>query len=183
MNITVKRLSPELKKDFLYFFDEVAFTDNEKWSRCYCQCYLEAAGEEWIQRSGETNRNAAIQRIDNGTMSGFIAFEENDPVGWCHVGLKKNIKAYSGEPDGDTAVIVCFIISPNHRRKGIATTLLNHILHTFKTEGVQYIEAYPSKNLEKVNINYHGFFNMYQNAGFDIVNEEDDCYVVRKQLL
>jgi ribosomal protein S18 acetylase RimI-like enzyme len=183
MSITVKRLKPELKEDFLHFFDEIAFIDNKKWSPCYCQCYLETPGEEWLQRSAETNRNSAIQRIENETMSGFIAFEENNPVGWCHAGLKKNIKAFSDEPDGDTAVIVCFIIAPNHRRKGIATILLNYILDTFKAEGVQYIDAYPSKNIEKTDINYHGFLQMYKNAEFKILNEEDDCYLVRKQLI
>ncbi|MDF2841301.1 MAG: hypothetical protein K0Q99_2073 [Clostridia bacterium] len=182
MNITVKRLKPELKDDFLYFFDEVAFTDNEKWSACYCQCYLETPGDEWLQRTAEMNRNAAIQRIENETMSGFIAFEDNHPVGWCHAGLKKNIKAFSDEPDGDTAIIVCFIISPKHRRKGIATTLLNYILDTFKEEGVQCIEAYPSKNLEKTDINYHGFLSMYQNVGFEMIHEEENCYLVRKKL-
>ncbi|OGO77981.1 MAG: hypothetical protein A2Y23_12045 [Clostridiales bacterium GWB2_37_7] len=183
MDITVKRLSVELKNDFLYFFDEVAFTDNERWSACYCQCYLETPGDEWLQRSAETNRNAAIQRIENGAMNGFIAFDENNPVGWCHAGLKKKIKAFCDEPDGDAAVIVCFIISPKHRRKGIATILLDYVIQTFKAEGVPYIEAYPSKDIEKQDINYHGFFKMYQNAGFEIFNEEDDGYAVRKQLL
>ena len=182
MNITVRRLSPELKNDFLYFFDEVAFSDNKKWAACYCQCYHETPGDEWLQRSAETNRNAAIQRIENGTMSGFIAFKENSPVGWCHAGLKKNIKAFADEPDGETAIIVCFIISPEHRRKGIATILLNYVLDTFKSEGVRSIEAYPSKDSEKTNVNYHGFLKMYQNAQFDIINEENDCYLVRKEL-
>lgn len=182
MNITIKKLSTEIKEDFLYFFDEVAFSDNEKWSRCYCQCYLEDAGEQWILRSGETNRNAAIQRIEAGTMSGFIAFEEDQPVGWCHAGLKKNIKAFAEEPDGNTAVIICFIIAPAHRRKGISKLLLNHILEAFKADGIQTIEAYPAKDSERSDHNYHGFFKMYQNAGFDIIKEEDDCYIVRKQL-
>lgn len=182
MNITVKRLKPELKEDFLYFFDKVAFTDNKKWSACYCQCYLETPGDEWIQRSAETNRNAAIQRIENETMNGFIAFDGSSPVGWCHAGLKRNIKAFCDEPDGDAAVIVCFIIAPGHRRKGIATTLLNYIIEAFKADGVRYIDVYPSKDLERADINYHGFLKMYQNAGFDIIEEEDDGYLVRKQL-
>jgi ribosomal protein S18 acetylase RimI-like enzyme len=116
-------------------------------------------------------------------MSGFIAFEGNFPVGWCHAGLKKNIKAFGDEPDGDSAVIVCFIVSPNHRRKGIATTLLNYVIETFKSERVKYIDVYPSKNSEKTDVNYHGFLKMYQKVGFDIINEEDNCYLVRKQLL
>lgn len=183
MNISVKRLKPELKDDFLYFFDNVAFTDNEKWSACYCQCYLETPGEEWLQRTAEVNRNAAIRRIENQTMSGFIAFDGNNPVGWCHTGLKKNIKAFCEEPDGDAAIIVCFIVAPEYRRKGVATALLNYVIDTYRLEGVKYIDVYPSKDLERTDINYHGFFKMYQNAGFEVVEEEEDGYLARKQLL
>ena len=36
MEIKIKSLEPELIDDFLYFFDNVAFTDNPDWSVCYC---------------------------------------------------------------------------------------------------------------------------------------------------
>ena len=35
--IVIKRLSPNLLDDFLYFFDDIAFRDNPEWSHCYCR--------------------------------------------------------------------------------------------------------------------------------------------------
>ena len=36
MNITIKRLTPELNKDYLDFFDNRAFTDDNPNGPCYC---------------------------------------------------------------------------------------------------------------------------------------------------
>jgi hypothetical protein len=36
MDIEIKKLSPALLQDYLSFFDQVAFTDNEEWAGSYC---------------------------------------------------------------------------------------------------------------------------------------------------
>lgn len=36
MNIEIHKLTPERLNDFLYFFENVAHTDNKEWDRCYC---------------------------------------------------------------------------------------------------------------------------------------------------
>ena len=48
MNIAIKALSLDLIDDFLYFFDEIAFTDNPEWSGCYCVFYHHNGDEEGL---------------------------------------------------------------------------------------------------------------------------------------
>ncbi len=36
-SLTIRRLTPELKEDFLQYFEGAAFADNPKWKSCYCQ--------------------------------------------------------------------------------------------------------------------------------------------------
>ena len=39
MSVIIKSLGPELTDDFLYFFDNLAFSDNPEWAGCYCHFY------------------------------------------------------------------------------------------------------------------------------------------------
>lgn len=36
-SLTIRRLAPELKEDFLRYFEGAAFVDNPKWKSCDCQ--------------------------------------------------------------------------------------------------------------------------------------------------
>ena len=36
MDICIKKLTPEMAEDFLYYFDNDAFSDHEEWAACYC---------------------------------------------------------------------------------------------------------------------------------------------------
>ena len=36
MNIEIKKLTADLLDDWLYFFDNTAFSDNDNWAGCYC---------------------------------------------------------------------------------------------------------------------------------------------------
>jgi hypothetical protein len=38
-DIIIKKLSPELVDDYLYFFDNIGFSDHKEWSWCYCTFY------------------------------------------------------------------------------------------------------------------------------------------------
>jgi GNAT superfamily N-acetyltransferase len=183
LGIDVKKLGTGTKKDFLYFFDEVGFADNKDWSGCYCQFYLEDfTDEEWEKRTPEGNREAAIRRIEDGEMKGFIAYQEGKPVGWCHANLKKEISAYREGAGSLDAIIACFVIAPGHRRQGIATMLLEDVVTQFREAGYESIEAHPVKGTDRTDFNYHGFLPMYERAGFRIVGESERYYTVRLDL-
>ena len=71
----VKPLSPDRLPDFMAFFEGEAFSDNPKWSSCYCQCFYEDHSKVlWADRTAGENRVCASRRINTGEMQGLLAY-------------------------------------------------------------------------------------------------------------
>ncbi len=74
--ITVERLSPATRGDYLAFFDHErgpAFADNPEWARCYCQFYRTPRALDWQAFTASDNRVAATAAIDCGEAEGYLA--------------------------------------------------------------------------------------------------------------
>ncbi len=189
MEIIVRPLSPKLIKDFLNFFDNVAFTDNPDWSGCYCQFYHFPGNiKEWGETTKEQNRSASEKLILEEKMKGFLAYVHNQTVGWCNVNSKEiysNIP-YEDESEEDTkdkiASLVCFVISPIYRKKGIARTLLQKAIINLRENGFKWLESYPRKGKLSDAHSYHGPFSLYSSEGFFVVNETENSMIMRKSL-
>lgn len=130
------------------------------------------------------NRSAVKKLIQEGSMKGFLAYEQGKVVGWCNANDKSSYsalseKVYSGSK---TCAIVCFVIHPDFRRKGIAQKLLERVIQAYGKNACSWIEAYPGKDKNSCERNYHGHLSMYEKFDFIIEEEFDDYYVVRKQL-
>jgi ribosomal protein S18 acetylase RimI-like enzyme len=77
--ITVERLSPTTRGDYLAFFDHEhgpAFADNPEWARCYCQFYRTPRALDWQAFTASENRIAAAAAIDCGEAEGYLAKAE-----------------------------------------------------------------------------------------------------------
>ena len=149
MKITIRPISKEIIDDFLHFFDKRAFTDNKDWSGCYCYFYhFDRSYEEWEQRTGESNRVSAEELIQEGRMKGYLAYLNGEPIGWCNVNDKMNYSRLTSNKelwDGTVekiCSIVCFIIAPEYRKKGVASQILNTIINDYTKKGYEYVEAY-----------------------------------------
>jgi hypothetical protein len=122
--IEIRSLCPELKHDFLRFFDGTAFSDNPNWSSCYCQCFYENhAFVKWYERTGTQNRGLACERIENQSMQGYLAYIDGTPVGWCNAAPRNLLHALDDEPVSDAqdvGTILCFLVEPSHRGRGVA---------------------------------------------------------------
>ena len=173
MEFVIRRLGKDTKDDFLRFFDKDAFSDNPEWDGCYCQFYLdEREGLEW-NGTAEGNRTNAERRILEGSMKGLLAYHEGKPVGWCHVNFKKDVAVYRNGAGDRDAIILCYVIAPHMRRKGLATLLLDEAVAMMKEAGATSIEAYPMKNPKVKEHSYHGFLEMYLAKGFKVTGEDE----------
>ncbi len=187
MNIRIEPLTGALIPEYLRFFDTIGFTDNPDWSACYCTFYHQKGGvEAWSRTTKEGNRAAAIDLIKKGELRGFLAFEADTPAGFCNVNLKtafsfdKNRQEVCGNADGETVSIVCFIIAPDKRRKGIGSRLLDAAIAHHRDGGIRRFEAYPARNASGDASNYHGPLSLYLSHGFSIVRECEDYTVVAR---
>ncbi|NVM44415.1 MAG: GNAT family N-acetyltransferase [Candidatus Lokiarchaeota archaeon] len=189
MELIIKELTPDLLEDFLNFFDNIAFSDNPEWGGCYCHFYHFAGNmEQWGKCTKEHNRNATVNLIKDKVMTGFLAFMNNEPVGWCNVNSKEVYKKTPTdiEPEdnlkGNIASVVCFLIAPAYRKKGVARKLLNHAIEILKEKDIAWIEAYPRKGDLSDAHSYHGPVSLFSSEGFTIIREDEYFFLMRKSL-
>jgi ribosomal protein S18 acetylase RimI-like enzyme len=201
--ITVRPLIPSLAGDFLGFFDHVrgpAFADNPDWATCYCQFYHTPKALDWAARGGDDNRVAMAGRIATAEMEGFLAYAGatgdagGAVVGWLNAQQRNKLPhcfdrmrlapTPLGLPDFKVALIVCFVIHPQWRRRGVARALLDAACESLARRGIESVAAYPFKagDSEAAADHYHGPLPLFIEAGFGIVREEPAMTVVRKTL-
>lgn len=183
----VTSLSPDRLADFLAFFDGEAFSDNPAWSSCYCQCYYEDHTKvAWSARTSAENRNCAIQRCASRDMRGHLAYLEGKVVGWCNAAPRHLLHSLDAEslPESERiGCILCFLVSPSARGRGIAKSLLLAACEGLRAQGLLFAEANPRPNATSSTDNHFGPLVMYLSAGFSVHRTDRDGSVwVRKRL-
>ena len=190
--LTIKRLTPELNKDYLDFFDNRAFTDNNPNGPCYCTSPNQ--DEETIKKMvaefqtfgvKETLRRYAAEMLDNNEIQGYLAYDGDLVVGWCNAA---DIESYAGfVPDfarkntcGKTMSIVCFEIAPEYRGKGIASAFIEQVCSDAGLNGYAAVEGYAMISGERNEYEYQGPVGLYQKAGFVEVMRENGQVIMRK---
>jgi GNAT superfamily N-acetyltransferase len=181
--VMIKELTPSLRDDFLFFFDHVAFADNPDWSDCYCSAY------HFANDKGKTeSRRQASRLVEEDKMHGFLAYDKGKPVGWCNAASRYSYPGVQwlmspGPNKGERiGAIVCFVIASTHRKKGVASHLLNAACKKFSEKGLEYAEAYPVKSPPSDAYNFPGPLSMYLKNGFTTYRDADWYMVVRKRL-
>ena len=185
--IEIRALAPELLGDFLKFFDGTAFSDNPKWASCYCQCYYEDHSViKWSERTAQQNRALACERIQGCLVQGYLAYSDGSPVGWCNAAPRRLLRALDAEPTPDAervGAIVCFLVQPSHRGRGIARQLLEAACHGLRRQGLQIAEANPRTSASTAAENHFGPLSLYLSAGFVVHREDNDGSVFVRRAL
>jgi ribosomal protein S18 acetylase RimI-like enzyme len=193
----VRPLRPEDAGAFMDFFDHergAAFSDNPAWAKCYCRYYHVPKALSWPSFSAQSNHDAMAARIDVGEMEGFIAYEGASAVGWLNAQARHKLPhcfARFGiappplpcEPF-EAAAIICFVIAPSRRRRGIARLLLGAALESFAARGFKLVDAFPFKSGDSqlAADHYHGPLPLLLGAGFNVIGRHKNLTVVRKPL-
>jgi len=196
-NVVVERLSPATRDDYLAFFDHErgpAFSDNPEWARCYCQFYRIPRALDWKTFTGDQNRIAASASIACGEAEGYLAKAGGETVGWLHAAPRHKLphafeRLRVDPPDIDVpareaAIIVCFVIAPAWRRRGVATALLDAALADLAARGIAIVDAFPFKAGDSASAtdHYHGPESLFASRGFLPVGGNDDVTIVRRRL-
>ena len=195
--IEVHRLTPARRDDYLAFFDHErgpAFADNPEWAKCYCHYYHVAPAIQLSAFDGPANRRAMTARIDVGEMEGYLAYADGAVVGWVNAQPYLKLPHACARlavappeldvPPAEAAAIVCFVIGPAWRRRGVARALLAGALASFAARGIRVVDAFPWKagDSTKVADHYHGPASLFAAAGFVPIRNDKDVTVVRKRL-
>ena len=198
MDWRIERLTPARVEDYLAFFDHErgpAFADNPEWATCYCHYYQVPTALPWKEFDGNMNRVAMRARIDTGEMEGFLAYDGAEVAGWMNAQPYQKLAFACARmrmpepplpvPRHEAAAIVCFVVAPDHRRRGVARALLAAGLANFAQRGIKLVDAFPwnvEAGDDKPTDFYHGSLAMFTAAGFEKLKTHENVTVVRKLL-
>jgi GNAT superfamily N-acetyltransferase len=193
VEITVRELKPELVSDYLSLFDK-AFSDFPDWAGCYCGFY-ESEEKDWDPgpEAGPEHRRWKSDQISSGKARGLLAYIDRRPVGWCNAQPRArfaNMRSYKvavTDPKEPVGSIMCFLVSPDHRGKGVGTALLKGACDMFRRDGLNVAEAYPRTSPRGDGVpwaeeNYKGSLSMYLKNGFEIHRQLERFAIVRKRV-
>lgn len=206
----IKRLTPDLQEDYFDFFDNRAFSDGSPFYPCYCNAFnmsQKRIQDELYTRAAEYGggqeswkkvlRESAMRMVALGEIQGYLVYDNGIAIGWCNANDRLNYYRV-GEFDlsnvpqdeicdycrkkGEIKSVVCFEISPEYRRKGIATLLLDRICKDAESDGYTYVEAYPMISESVPGLAFTGPKRLYEETGFEIAAQKGNLLVMRKKL-
>ncbi len=196
VKVEIRDLTPALLDDYLRFFDKDAFTDFPYWAGCYCGFY-DTPGDDWDStlKAGPAHRAARADLIRSGKAHGLLAIADGKVVGWCNAQARAsfaNLRRYAvvvDEPLEPVGSIMCFLVAPGARGRGVGTALLSAACDRFRRDRLRVAEGYPTTNPVKrdwetpwAEENYKGSLKMYLKAGFKVHRQLERFAIVRKQL-
>lgn len=189
-------ITPDQVDDYFVLFDN-AFDDNPDWAGCYCAFYDDPRpDEDWDPANediGLANRAFRRDCIMSGRAYGLLAYD-NGPIGWVNAAPRdsyRNLRLFAeavGNDDPPVGSIMCFVIHPEQRNRGVATALLESVDEYLRDLGMEIVEAYPRKapsdraNFPWTAAYYKGTPSMYQNAGFKRYREFEYFISMRKEI-
>jgi len=198
MNIVIKPLTPELAADYFDFFENRAFTDDSPY-RCYCQIFQMSKAEskaasDYATTSGldggQIARTIAQQQIESGILKGYLAYVDGVSIGWCNANDRANYPAkqhyavpFHAPADKQEKAVVCFLISPEYRGRGVASALLQQVINDAKAENYTAVVAFPVKRNERFEWDTQGPIQLYDKTGFVKMEEQDGHMVMKKDFI
>jgi GNAT superfamily N-acetyltransferase len=146
---------------------------------CWCQYYRWPSSEFSALGAGG-GRRALERQVSEGPPPGLLAYVDGQPVGWVGIGpraeMGRLVRSRTIPLIDDVPVwsILCFLVRPGFRRRGVTKALLQGVLAHARAAGAPGLEAYPidaAGDRLDVTLSYVGFTSTFEAAGFRRVVE------------
>ena len=163
------------------FADIAAILNPNNSSAPLCWCLsIRVPNSEYSALAGEERPARLREYCEHEPSPGVIAYVDGTPVGWCSFGPRSGMHRLTHSrtipviDDVPVWSVICFIVRPPHRGKGLSGRLLDAAIDYARGQGVPALEAYPIESeAGKVGSGsaYVGTTNLFASAGFDRVAE------------
>jgi GNAT superfamily N-acetyltransferase len=185
--ILIKKLTPDLIVDYIAFHERLDFHHAPEWRGCYCHFYHTKENIfPWTKDVIEKHRLDVIRSIEDRVMTGFLAYDDTQVIGWLNANDLSTYHRINHEftklsKGKKIALSICFIVDPVYRNKGIARLLLDHAIKYYQSQGYDGMLALPSTKSVTSERHYHGSMNMYIERGYTEIESRDDVAVMYRQ--
>jgi ribosomal protein S18 acetylase RimI-like enzyme len=78
--------------------------------------------------------------------------------------------------------VLCFVIDPALRGRGIARSLLDGALHDMAARGIAAVDAFPSRVATDAATHFRGPEQLFAAAGFTTIGETERVRLMRREL-
>ena len=137
---------------------------------CWCMAYRDSRVPN--EERGQYMRDECAQEPGPGV----IAFVDGVAAGWCSVAPRSTYRRLMHSrtipfvDDRDAWSIVCFVVRPAFRRRGLMHELLEGAVAHAAAQGAEVVEGYPIlvEGADKVDLisGYVGTARLFESAGF-----------------
>jgi GNAT superfamily N-acetyltransferase len=122
----------------------------------------------------QEKRDVMRRLIEDNVPVGVLAFDGDEPVGWCSVAPRATYARLASSrtmpvADEQAWTILCVFVRRDHRGRGLTKALVAGALQYAKAGGATVVEAYPwdTAGLSPVGPAAHwGHSAVYAHAGF-----------------
>jgi GNAT superfamily N-acetyltransferase len=182
ISLKIRAVGPGNFADFARLFEA-------KGGPSYCWCLAwrkkpETSLEGPLQPRNATRKAAMQDVVDAGVPIGLLAYDGEEPVGWCSVGPRDSFLNLGGPETGTTVVwsLVCFYVPRARRGQGIARLLLRAAIDAARAAGAMVLEAYPV-DPDSPSYRFMGFVPFFVEAGFaEVARAGSRRHVMRLEL-
>ena len=163
-------------------FEDFADVINRTRRANHCWCLSHRLRVSDIEALGGGSREQAMRRLcERDHPPGVVTYRDGEPVGWCNIGPRAEITRLTSSrlirPVDDLPVwsIVCVVVRPGHRRRGVTGPLLAGAVAYVASHGAPAVEAYPVDPSGRMDstMAFVGTKPMFQRAGFRVVGRTD----------
>lgn len=188
--LDIQPLIPSRWRDFVVLFSRPGLSVARG---CYCMCYRRSGRYERPpgMTYSEANKRALKALVDRGVVPGLLGYANGRPVGWVSLGPRedyaklKRSQVMKAVDDKPVWSIICFVVDPAARHRGVAEAMLRGAVAWAGKHGVTLLEAYPCDKPGKASDDsmWFGAKSMFDRAGFiEVARRKPMRPVVRKKL-
>ncbi|GIK61111.1 MAG: GNAT family N-acetyltransferase [Ignavibacteriota bacterium] len=173
-------------KDF-----ENLFGEKGACAGCWCM-YWRMRRKDYDLQRGSGTKKIMKNLVNNGTVPGIIAYDNNKPVGWCSVAPREdfpvleNSRVLKRIDEKPVWSIVCFFIQKEFRKKGLSLELLNAAITFVKMNKGKIIEGYPvePKSGKTADVfAWTGLASAFRKAGFKELERRSETRPIMRYII
>ena len=181
--LSFKPLTPKTWTDLQVLFGEKGASGG-----CWCM-YWRLTNKDYECNKGASNKRKLLNLVEQEQPLGILAFDDDDPVGWCAVSPRDNFIRLENSrllkriDDQPVWSIPCLFVNKKCRRKGVSVSLIQEAAAYAFAKGARILEAYPiipKKDKVPPIFAWIGFVHAFEKAGFQKVAQPSETRLIMR---
>jgi len=184
--LTILPATPARWPDF-----EALLGERGGYGGCWCMLWR-LQRKDFEAQSGDGNRAAMKALFDAGAEPGLIAYDGDQPVGWCSVAPRaafprlERSRVLQPVDDQEVWSLSCFLVRKSHRNRGVSQALLAAAGDFVRARGGRILEGYPidpKTTPYPAVYAWTGLASAFRGAGFEeVLRRSETRPILRKRL-